>query len=744
MRAPCVWPDWLDAVWAKGPTAPGDLGETLAQHTWAVLCRVADFARLRPGLPQVLGLPRLWHVLFWAAFLHDWGKVAPRFQAALRGGPRWYHRHEVLSLAFLNWVAPVLDGEEAGWVAACICMHHKDWPELQPLYPAGLSPEDDPVFDLLEGLPENAVRGLWRWLDEAAADWVSALELDRLGVGVRVPPPADAATGQVLNEGAFWIREWMRRCHRLVRDMESSDAERLRMWLLVLRGSLLQSDHTASAHVGSLPAPNIRRERILGATRLAWNALYPHQREASVSRASAILIAPTGSGKTESALLWLAGLEEAQGTLARAFYTLPYQASMNAMYDRLRGIFPDQVTLLHGKSALALYRRFMDQDYTPAEARRLVHSQQDMARLQVPPIRVFSPYHMLKAAYQLKGYEAMLSDYTQAAFVLDEIHAYEPGRLAMILETVRFLRENLGAFFLVMTATLPAPVRGHLEEALGKPRVIRASPDVFQDFARHRLHLLPGDLLTESGLDAIGSTFRDGQSVLVTCNTVARSQQAYQSLKARMPEVSPEQIVLIHGRFNARDRLAKERDIIAATGIGCAGRQPVLVVSTQVVEVSLNIDLDTIFSDPAPLEALVQRFGRVNRRRRLALAPVRVFTELSDGQGVYDPRHVQATLQILRAEAQDKALDEGAIQVWLDCIYQGSVLEDWEKAYVRQSVEVRAAFLDGLRPFVAASGLEDEFSRLFDGTEVLPATLKEEYDALKEERPLESAELLVP
>ena len=74
-------------------------------------------------------------------------------------------------------------------------------------------------------------------------------------------------------------------------------------------------------------------------------------------------------------------------------------------------------------------------------------------------------------------------------------------------------------------------------------------------------------------------------------------------------------VELLHGRFNVRDRLAKEKFVRSVAGSKSQHRRGIVLVATQVVEVSLDIDLDTIYSDPAPLEALVQRFGRINRRR---------------------------------------------------------------------------------------------------------------------------------
>lgn len=744
MTAPSAWPNWLDSVWAKSPNSDRANGETLAAHTWAVLCRVRDLVRLRPGLPSFIGLPRLWHLLFWAAFLHDWGKAAVGFQVAVRGGPPWRHRHEVLSLAFLSWIAGTFSEHEADWVAAGICLHHKDFGEIQTLYPLGLNPEDDPINTLGQELQAATVRGLKQWLLQVAPHWLCELGLE--SAGVKLPPLAvtEDATAQLPDRWADEIRGWLSRCNRLLRALEWDRDNRLRAWLLLLRGYLIQSDHTASAGIQGLAPADVRRGAIMGAAHLVPDGLYPHQAESGHVVGSALLIAPTGSGKTESALLWAAHQARVRGTVPRLFYTLPYQASMNAMYDRLREMFQDQVGLVHGRSTLALYRRLMDQAYSPGEAGQVARFLRDLARLNVPPVRVFSPYQMLKAMYQLKGYEAMLADYAEALFIFDEIHAYEPARLAMILETVRYLREQLGACFFVMTATMPTPVRRHVEEALGGPSMVCASPDVFQAFSRHTLHMVAGDLLSDDGLDAAVRAFEEGASVLVACNTIARSQQAYRALKERLGQDASRQVILIHGRFNSRDRIAKEREIIRSVGLGDVHRQPVLVVATQVVEVSLNIDLDTIYSDPAPLEALIQRFGRVNRKRRRTHAPVHVFTEPADGCGVYDPRLVQCAVRVLATHADGRAIDEGAIQGWLDEIYQNDVLADWEANYHRAACEFREAFLDPLRPFNSDAGLEDAFNRLFDGVEVLPVGLNAEYDRLKEERPLEAAELLVP
>ncbi len=738
------YPDWLNNVWAKSAElGEGGQPETLAQHTWYVLSRLAEFIQLRPNLPTQLNVPRLWHILFWSAFLHDFGKAIAGFQMQLRcNGGGWGHRHEVFSLAFVDWVIDDLSTEEQRWLVASIVSHHRDFEEIQRIYPIPDWEDDDPLRPQLASLSEKTLGGLWRWLSECGIAWRDELGLANFGISTPQLQEKHIAIEAVQQYGVERTRHWLKVYRTLNRNLERRGTLDAIVLGITVRGYIINADHSASAHAGPIPVAEFDADTILTSRNLSTESLFGHQSLAETVDGSALLVAPTGSGKTEAALLWAARQSSSVGGLPRLFYTLPYQASMNAMQGRLEEIFP-HVGLQHGRGLLALYRALLERDYHPRAAARTATWARNLSRLNYPPVRVFSPYQMLKGMYRLKGYEALLTDYHNAAFIFDEIHAYEVTRLAMILKTIEYLRVNFNARFFIMSATFPTLIQGWLSEALDTPAKIEADSALFQEFIRHRLMLHDGELLTDSGLSNVVNDAEAGKSVLVVCNLVDRTQEAYNQISDQLNQVNI-RTELLHGRFNMRDRSAKEKLIRDATGATSEKRQPIVLVATQAVEVSLDIDLDTIYTEPAPLEALVQRFGRINRRRlQKGLAPVHVFRQPDDGQKIYDPELVQRTLSILERE-HEQPIDEGSIGAWLDEIYSGEVEVRWREKYENAAANFDRMCIRPMRPFAADEGLEEAFYRAFDGLEVLPASLYNEYKTLNEEEPIRAGELLVP
>jgi len=751
-----VWPHWLDNILAKSEDkSVGESAETLSQHTWNVLQRFADLVHLRPDLPARIGEPRLWHCLFWACFLHDFGKAADGFQIMLRDRTRktkWSQRHEALSLAFVHWLFPDSRSSDWLWIVAAIIAHHKDV-DYMDIYPTYLNEEDDIVSTLLAEIPESSVSGIWDWLNQCPQSWVDTLGL--ANAGIEYPPliPKVEAVSEFHEYGVKRIHLALEAYRTLADAMWKDTKHPTKQVMVLLRGHLILSDHMASAHVGELPEPQLSNPDQLIA-KLKLDKLYDHQRECMNVLGSTVLMAPTGSGKTEAALLWAVSQNA-----SRLYYTLPFQASMNAMEKRLNeddkneqgdvireAPFKNQVGLEHSRSLLAYYRRLLyeSENANPEQATKAAKWLKNLAELNFYPVRVLSPYQLLKAPYRLKGYETLLTDCYGAAFIFDEIHAYEAARLAKILALVKYLRENYDAKFLVMSATLPKILRESLNNALGDYALVTASDDLYQEFCRHELVLRDGELLSEENLGHIADIARGGQTVLVCCNTISRAQTAWRELGRRLD--GQILVKLLHGKFNGKDRLEKEQIVRVATGSRSTARaKSIVLVATQVVEVSLDIDLDTIFTDPAPLEALLQRFGRVNRQRKKGIAPVHVFREpIPEKPRPYEPELIRAALDILE-EQNGNHIDEAQVSVWLDRVYERpEVAEPWLTTYQREYREFTETALMNLRAFQSDDALEDLFYQAFESVDVLPEDLYAEYLVAREQSPIEASQLLVP
>jgi CRISPR-associated endonuclease/helicase Cas3 len=193
-----------------------------------------------------------------------------------------------------------------------------------------------------------------------------------------------------------------------------------------------------------------------------------------------------------------------------------------------------------------------------------------------------------------------------------------------------------------------------------------------------------------------------------------------------------------------RDRLDREKAIRDRCEVGVQhDRYGLAVVATQVVEVSLNIDLDTIYSDPAPLDALVQRFGRVNRARKKGIVPVHVFRLPCDGQYIYLEALVQKTLAVLEKQNNEN-IDEAVIGTWLDEIYSDPEIHTpWRKAFDAQ-YSLATELLRDLRPFNSDKQREEKFEELFDGVDVLPRCFEREYiEHMTQNEFIEASQLFV-
>lgn len=689
----------LDSIYARPH-------ERLTTHTRRVTQRLFDLETLRL-LPQY---PLLYRRLQIAGLLHDSGKLAPGFQRMLRA-PRKHRfglRHEVLSLGFLPWFR--LDAADRAWIAAAVALHHRPADDILRLYRRAEDPEDDRVEQLTRGLEEPILREWYAWIRSMTTCPMAPFAM-----------PSAGFIHTILDDLRAWIE-----------PLESAGLDHPDAAQAILtRGLLIQADHQAAANIVGRGKVTLDLSAV-GAQ--PGRRLFAHQRKCRDSGArSAVLMAPTGSGKTEAALLWAAG----RPALPRLYYLLPYRASLDAMARRMKQHTPD-VAVQHGRALLSMYRQLLSDGSDGHDAACAAHAHMQLARLHAQPVKLCSPYPLLRAIFCGRAFETVLADLQGACIVVDEIHAYAPDRLALLTGLLDTLMRQFDARLLVMTATLPPVIHGVLAERLGRLPVIRASRQTYRRFQRHRIHVAEGDLL--GSLADVARAYTAGQAVLVTVNTVKRARAVAAALRAQGCAVQ-----VLHGRFCGRDRWLHEQRLLATFELGQRRPPFPVVVSTQVIEVSLNVDFDVLFTDPAPLDALLQRFGRVNRARRSELADVVVFSNPTgrDTPGtVYPPELVESSLAAL-APHNGQPVDESETAAWLSAAYA-----PFEAVWLDRYRAKLAEFDTVVLPMLHAGATSDDdldrrFRHLLDECLLLPLSLESEFRTLQRENPIEADALLV-
>lgn len=489
------------------------------------------------------------------AILHDIGKVSPLFQQTLKNGyvrkPGFVFRHEIASLFFLS----LLRDDERPAVIEMIVAHHKSM--CNDVRGKGL-------LDLEDNIDCFATHSCEfdRWSPIALGI------LKDLGLEVH---------NISLEEARKSYYEAVEYCESL--QLDCSD------W----KGVLIAADHFSSA----LGSPEKEIERHFIKPNLSFyereSDLYPLSKVAADDlRKHTIVIAPTGAGKTNFLLRRCRG---------RVFYTLPFQASINAMYDRIRNDLKNtdaSVQLLHSTSSLKVKDGRMEE--------RILQKHVGAS------VKVLTPHQVASIVFGIKGYEAMVVDLKGCDVVLDEIHTYSNTIQAIVLKIVEVLKA-LGCRIHIGSATMPSVLYDKIIELLGgRDYVYEVSlpHSTLETFDRHIVHKIDS---VEEALLTIPHSVEKKEKVLVVCNQIKRAQSLYEELKLRFPEVP---IMLIHSRFKRGQRQhleSKLKDQYNTTQESC------IVVATQVVEVSLDISFDLMITECAPLDSLIQRFGRINRKR---------------------------------------------------------------------------------------------------------------------------------
>lgn len=416
-------------------------------------------------------------------------------------------------------------------------------------------------------------------------------------------------------------------------------------------GYLKLCDHTASANIKNIDMGlNTKQTFNFSSYRTTQQQVLDLREPQDI-----IIQAPTGSGKTETSLLWSDSVQN-ESKSKRIFYILPYIASINALYKRLKNE-DMSIGVLHSKvrSLLSKEEDIQNED-----------EELDFFKKNIKQTTICTMFQLAKVMFQCKNFEMTLAQLKDSIIIVDEIHCFDIEQLTLLMETLKYLKEHLNVNICIMSASIPDSLLYQIQDVLGINKLIKATKEDY--LIRHRVEYVNNTM--DSQLNNIENDLINNKQVLVCVNNVDYSQELYQHFTYRFPN---KKIKLIHGRFNAKDRVKNEE------GIG----KNDLLIGTQAIEVSLDIDYDVLYTEIAPFDSLLQRFGRVNRKGEKGISNVFIFKQR--GYSVYESDIINDTKNVLLdiMKKEKGVIYEDKINKYLNAVYPEFNYEDYEDYKLR-------------------------------------------------------------
>ena len=415
-----------------------------------------------------------------------------------------------------------------------------------------------------------------------------------------------------------------------------------------LLGLLMKCDHSASGGY-EIEYPNDFLEEALNNLlnefkekdkSADWNNMQKFCKENSDK--NIITIADTGMGKTEGGFLW--------GGNNKIFFVLPLRTAINAIYKRFDEVIikgenkEERVGLLHSNSL----------EYYLNNKKELVIDDKDEKEMDILeynkrgkhlslPVTICTPDQIFNFILKYKGYESKLATLSYSKIILDEMQMYDASLLAAVIFGITKIIE-MGGKIAIVTATFPPIIEYFLNKYLmkdnknvikdlDKPEEIVEEPIFIKkkftnnEKIRHNIVLIDDEIGIEHILWQFKKNKKENKKsnkILVICNTIKKAQEIY--LKLKEEDDLKDKINMLHSNFIREDREEKEKNILDFGKTEFDGEG--IWISTSLVEASLDIDFDYLFTELQDLNSLFQRFGRCNRKGKKSVDETNCFIYL--------------------------------------------------------------------------------------------------------------------
>lgn len=392
------------------------------------------------------------------------------------------------------------------------------------------------------------------------------------------------------------------------------------------------------------------------------------QEKLSNSKGSVLVEIPTGEGKTEGAFLW--AVNNIDNELSKIMYTLPTQTTSNKLYERAKNIFFDNTGLIHSSSKIYLEKKY-EQENGKVDDK----FQSDILFTATfnKGATVSTIDSLFKYFLNIGRYNIAMFNFLKSVVIIDEVHSYDFKLMGFMK---RFL--EICKYYNVPVCLMSASIPNKIKELLNIEKLpIISDKKLFEKKANY---IYKVDDSLDNKIDDIIVKFNEGKNILIVRNKINKSIGIYKKLKKR----GIDNIILYNSQFKKKDRIKKENEIYEKL----KNNEHFILVATQVIEISLDIDFDVMFTDNAPIDSLIQRFGRVNRKKKQdKIGEIYIFRDID-----IKPYYIRML------EITYETLEEGLFPLekyakWLNKVY--------DKLFNDKKVinELESKFIDGYQKF---------------------------------------------
>lgn len=581
----------------------------------AIFETVGEKVLQQVGLDDEIWKPRLKRGLSVACLCHDIGKANDGFQKMVRGdiSPKFQPiRHELLSVLLLaeegdtrTWALELLsengdfdDAEELlQYVIAAIGGHHlkldEEWQKASIAFRNGGCGQTVQTFLTHENLEPLFSKKITKEIClDLIEDKVNSLHDKHIPFKIS----NNRFKENLKNNLDWWRFTAILKALLMAADVAGSAVSEESN----KSGNKISPGDWVKANLAKTQFLTKEKMREVVNARLGGNELRVFQKAVAASKANVTLVeASCGTGKTVAAYAWAAN--HAIGK--KLFFCYPTTGTATEGFLGYVAESDVEAELIHSRSSVDFDKmaRVIGDKETKEDEEIDVRLRIESLRAWFPQVVVCTADTVLALVRNNRRGLYNSPSILTASFVFDELHAYDNRMFAAVIALIRALPN---AHFLLMTASLPKSRKDFLLKHVKEIEQIQ-TPRELEELPRYKFQQLAN---SEEAFEIAERARNEKLKILWICNTVKRAQDIFDELQKRNLPVQT-----YHSRFKYEDRKNRHRRIIDGFEID----EAMIAVTTQVAEMSLDLDADILISEIAPVPSMIQRLGRLNRRINL-------------------------------------------------------------------------------------------------------------------------------